>query len=188
VNLQELHNVLHANGVQPQAINWTFSEIDNIVLKKKFQPMLEEIEYFLQHRKSFILYLPNNPLLASRIGATFMKAAIISGYYRVRYTVPINLVGYRMEDWDGGNAYNDLLNADLLIVDKIVPLKKQDGFPQQVFEEFIEDRLMRNKSTILICGENPNIMFIERIKGLLISLGVRIYAESDVFDVKQQSV
>lgn len=184
MNSKILHNLLVSNGVPIQAINWTFSELDNMVLKTKLQPMLDGIDEFLQSRKSLMLHLPTNPVLASRLGVCFLKAAIIGDYYRVKYTIPTNIVGYKIEDWDGGDAYDELLNADLLVIDKIVPLKKQDGFPQQAFDDFIEDRLMRNKSTILICGENPNIMFAERIRMILITLGILYYTEYGAYVVK----
>lgn len=183
---KELYQLLYANGVPMQAIKWVFTEeLDNRFIKKALTPMLEEIDEFLNIRKSFIIYLPNDPLLASRIGATFMKAAFIAGYYKVGYTVPGNLVGYKLESWDNGEAYYDYLNSDLLVLDKILKHRKTDSWPAEVFEEFVEDRLMKQRSTIFICGDNPNEIFSDRIRSLLVSLKINILREGDYQRVQQ---
>lgn len=131
--------------------------------------MLDDIDTFLNNRNSFILYFESDALLASRVAVTFMKAALIAGFYRTFYTVPQTLVGYKLESWDNGEAYNDLLNADFLVLDKILPVKRAEKFPYEVFEEFLEDRLLKNKSTIYVCWDNPNIIFPPRIKALFAS-------------------
>lgn len=181
---KELYQLLYANGVPMQAIKWVFSEeLDNEFLKEKFMPYLEDIDQFLQLRKSFMLYLPNNPLLASRIGATFMKAAFIAGYYKTGYTVPGNLVGYKVEAWDNGETYYEYLNLDLLVLDKVLQHRKSDSWPKEVFEEFVEDRLMKQRSTILLCGDNPKEIFSSRLLSLISSLNVRVIMEDKIHRV-----
>jgi hypothetical protein len=181
---KELYQLLYANGVPMQAIKWVFSEeLDNEFLKNKFMPYLEDIDKFLNLRKSFMLYLPNNPLLASRIGATFMKAAFIAGYYKTGYTVPGNLVGYKVEAWDNGEAYYEYLNLDLLVLDKVLQHRKSDSWPKEVFEEFVEDRLMKQRSTIMLCGDNPKEIFSDRLLSLIRSLDIRVIMEDKIHRV-----
>jgi hypothetical protein len=183
---KELYDLLYANGVPMQAIKWTFTEeLDSSFLRNKLTPMLEDIETFLNNRKSFMLYFSSNPLLASRIAVTFMKAAFIAGYYKTKYTVPGNLVGYKLESWDNGDAYYELLTADLLVIDKVLLHRKVDSWPREVFEEFIEDRLMKRRSTLLVCGDNPNEVFNDRLRSLFDSMEIKIVSEEGISRVKQ---
>jgi hypothetical protein len=176
---KELYNLLYANGVPKQIVDWTFTEeLDNPFLKDKLTPMLEEIDKFLNNRTSFLIYFPNNPLLAARIATTYMKAAFLAGFYKVKYATPGVIVGYKKESWDNGEAYNELLAADLLVIDKVLEHQKEKSWPREVFEEFVEDRLMRRRSTLFVCGDNPNEVFSDRLKLLFDSTPVKILAEN----------
>jgi len=187
VTKKELYHLLYSNGVPVQVYTWSFTQDldDSCFLKRKFTPMLEEIDAFLNGRTSWILHFEHNPLLASRIAATFLKVAFIGGFFRSKYTTPTNIVGYKMESWDNGEAYDDLLNADLLIIDKILPIKQKSDFPQAVFDEFIEDRLLKKKSTFFVCGERPYEVFSPRIMSIFSDLGIKIVSESGVSNVTQ---
>ena len=182
---KELYNLLYANGVPMQAIKWTFTEeLDNQYWKHKLTPMLEDIDTFLNNRTSFLIYFANNPLLASRIATTYMKVSFLAGYYKVKYATPGVIVGFKKESWDNGEAYHELLTADLLVIDKVLEHRKADGWPREVFEEFVEDRLMKERSTLFVCGDNPNEVLSDRLRVLFDSLDIKILTEDGISRVK----
>jgi hypothetical protein len=187
INLQqkELYQYLHALGVPINVYKWSFGEIEDSKIAKRLSPFLEDIESFLNSKKSIILYC-DNYLLGSRLAATFLKAAIAEQYTYCRYTLPVNLVGYKIESWDNGDAYDDLLEADLLVIDKISS-PSSDKFPQKVFEEFVEDRLLKDRCTIFVLAENPQFIFSDKILGIMSSLEVVIHSEGGKSFVTQRT-
>jgi len=182
---KELNQLLHAIGVPINVYKWDYSELDkNCFAARKLTPYLEDIDKFLHTRKSIIFFF-SNYLLSSRIAVTFLKAAYIEGYLDCYYTTPMNIVGYKKEQWDMGDAYDELLTADFLVIDKVksFPRTASDTeFPQATFNEFVEDRLLRNRSTIFVANENPRFVFTQKVWDIILALNVEVLSDTGGMD------
>lgn len=179
----DIYNFCKYNGVPDLVYKWSFSDLDGTYLDKKLSKILDDIDSFLESRGSFIIYFSENSLLASRVAATFIKAAFISGYAAIKYINPESLVGYKLESWDNGNAYTDLLEADLLVLDRIEKINS-DKFPKQVFEEFVETRILNGKSTLFVAHDEVHEIFSEKILSLFKQAGIKVLSEHGVANVK----
>ena len=146
---KELYTVCHANGIPPLMYKWSFYEdMEEGWMRKKMLPIFEDIDSFIRGRNVWYFFLKDS-VLASRIGATFFKAAILSDWSNVRYTTIENLAGYQLEGWyENGDVYTNILHADLVVVDKIT--HKMEDLQRKVWGRFVEDRLTLNKSTIFV--------------------------------------
>jgi hypothetical protein len=184
---KELYHLLHANGVPINVYKWDWSELPKGSLaERKFTPMLEDIDTFLKAKKSLILNF-SNYLFSARIAATFLKAAYIEGYLDSYYTTPVNIVGYKKEQWDMGDAYDELLKSDFLVIDKVKSFPKtasDTAFPQATFDEFVQERLLRDRSTIFVATETPQFCFSEIVWGIMKELEVRIFQDGGVASAK----
>jgi hypothetical protein len=146
---KELWNICHANGISPLIYKWSFfQEQPDGWIKKKLSPIYEDIDSFIKGRNVWYIYLEDS-VLASRIGAAFFKAAVLSGWSKVRYTTIENIAGYQMERWyENGDVYTNILNADLVIIDKVK--HKMEDFQRKVWDKFVEERLLLDKTTIFV--------------------------------------
>jgi hypothetical protein len=106
---KELWNICHANGISPLIYKWSFfQEQPDGWIKKKLSPIYEDIDSFIKGRNVWYIYLEDS-VLASRIGAAFFKAAVLSGWSKVRYTTIENIAGYQMERWyENGDVYTNI--------------------------------------------------------------------------------
>jgi hypothetical protein len=152
---QEVMHLMHANGVPPLVYKWNYSELEAFpILYEKVTPILEDIDSFIRGHQCLYFYFDKNPVLASQVAATFLKRAYTSGYLLSRYTRPDIIADYKAESWDNGDAYNELLKADFLVIDKVGT--RLDDFKDKTFEEFVEDRLFAERSTIFV-GVKSNV-------------------------------
>jgi len=146
---KELYHICLANGIPPLLYNWSFSQdLEDGWIKKKLTSVFDDIEGFLRGRNVLYIHLEDS-VLASKIGATFFKASVLSGFMKVRYTTIENIAGYQIENWyDEGDVYTDILNSDLVVIDKVK--HKMEDFQRKVWDIFVEERLLLNKSTIFV--------------------------------------
>jgi hypothetical protein len=178
---KELYKICHANGVPPLLYKWSFTEeFEDGCLKKKLTPVFGNIESFIRGRNVWYIYMQDSAI-GSRLGATFFKAAIISGFMGSRYTTIENIAGYRREDWyEDGDVYSNILNSDFLIVDKVS--HKMEEWQRKIWNTFVEDRFLKQKSTIFVGLQNPYKVgvFNERAIDLLNTLEAKVITEEGI--------
>jgi hypothetical protein len=146
---KELYNICYANGIPPLLYNWSFSEnLEGCWLKSKLTPVFDDIDSFIYNRNIAYIHMEDS-VLASRVGAAFFKAAILSSFMKVRYTTIENLAGYQIEGWyEKGDVYSNILTSDLVVIDRVK--NKMEDLQRKVWDKFVEDRLMLNLSTIFV--------------------------------------
>jgi len=178
---KELWHICHANGIPPLLYKWSFSQdLEEGWLKKKLTPIFEDVDSFIRGRNVWYIYMEDS-VLGSRVGATFFKVAILSNWSKVRYTTIESIAGYRIENWyEDGDVYSNILTADLVIVDKIK--HKMEDFQRKVWDEFVADRLMLNKSTVFVglVAHNRQGVFNERAVDILKDLDAKVITENGV--------
>jgi hypothetical protein len=146
---KEIASICIANGIPPLLYKWSFSEEASESLKKKLSPIvIDDIDSFIRGRNVWYINMGDS-VLSSRLGVTFFKAAIYSGFTRSRYATIENIAGSQIENWyDSGDVYTSLLNADFLVIDKV--RHNMEEFQRKVWNKFVEDRLMLQRSTIFV--------------------------------------
>jgi len=184
---KELKTICHANGIPPLIYNWKWADLSNEAVRKKVQPILEDMETWIRGRNVLYIYFESDSVLASRIGATFFKKAIIDGFMGSRYTTLEWIAGYRREDWyEEGDVYTNLVNADFLVVDKVK--HKMEDWQRKIWEGFTEERLSVNKSTIFVglVPHNKDGVFDDRAVHILKDVGAKVLTEDGrICNVKQ---
>ena len=181
---KELYHICHANGIPPLLYKWSFyEECHEGVLRKIFIPVFENIDKFIQERSVWYIYL-DDTVLASRIGVTFFKAAILENYRNTRYTTIDNIALFQREHWyDNGDVYTNLLHADFLLIDKVK--HKMEDFQKKIWDKFIEDRFLLNKSTVIVGLVNYNKpgLFNERAIDLFKTIDAKIVNDSGFIEI-----
>lgn len=178
---KELWHICHVNGIPPLLYKWSFTQdLEDCWLKRKLTPVFDDVDGFIRGRNVWYIYIEDS-LLGSRIGSTFFKAATLSNWSRIRYTTIENIAGYQIENWyEDGDVYTNILTSDLVIVDKIK--HKMEEFQRKVWDRFVEERLLLNKSTIFIglVPHNKQGVFNERAADILKDLDARVLTENGV--------
>jgi hypothetical protein len=184
---KELKTICRANGIPPLIYNWKWADLEGNPLHKKITPVLEDLEGWIRGRNILYIYFQKDSVLASRVGATFFKKAIVDGFMGSRYTTPEWIAGYRREDWyEEGDVYSTLVNADFLIVDKVK--HKMEDWQRKIWDTFVEERLAANKSTIFVglVPHNRDGVFDDRAVAILKSLNAKVLTEDGkIGNVKQ---
>ena len=169
---RELYKLCQANGIPPLVYDWNFhQEMGNEYLKKKFTPIFDDIDSFIKGRNCFYIYFDTEPLLASRVGVTFLKAAYISGFADSRYTTPKWIVDFEKERWEQGDTFQSLYKSDFLVIDNVT--NKLEPFEQKIFDKFVDMRLMAKRSTIFVGTTDCLNVFSARILYLLGEIGAK---------------
>jgi hypothetical protein len=154
--------------------------LEDCWLKRKLTPVFDDVDSFVRGRNVWYIHMDDS-VLGSRVGVTFFKAAILNDWHNVRYTTIENLAGYQLEGWyENGDVYTNILNSDLVVVDKIK--HKMEDLQRKVWDKFVEDRLLINKSTILVglVAHNRQGVFDNRAVDLLQDVGAKILTENGI--------
>jgi hypothetical protein len=182
---KELWHICLANGIPPLLYKWSFTQdLEDGWLKRKLTPVFDDIDSFIRGRNVWYIYMEDS-VLGSRVGATFFKAATLSNWSKVRYTTIENIAGYQIENWyENGDVYTNILTSDLVIVDKVK--HKMEELQRKVWDKFVEDRLLLNKSTIFVGLVAPNRqgVFSDRAIDLLKDSGAKVLSEHGIAPIK----
>jgi len=178
---KELWHICLSNGIPPLLYKWSFTQdLEDCWLKRKLTPVFDDVDSFVRGRNVWYIHMDDS-VLGSRVGVTFFKAAILNDWHNVRYTTIENLAGYQLEGWyENGDVYTNILNSDLVVVDKIK--HKMEDLQRKVWDKFVEDRLLINKSTILVglVAHNRQGVFDNRAVDLLQDVGAKILTENGI--------
>lgn len=175
---KELHHILRSLGVQPLIYKWEFQTLENPCLEKKLLPIFDNIDSFIKDRNVCYIYFFKHPVLASQIGVTFLKVALLSGWTNCYYSNPVDIAGYLRESWDNGNAYGDLVKADLLVVDKVT--NKLENYQLKILNDFAEERTLQERATIWVGAMENDEVFDIRVLDTLQAVKARVLLEDEL--------
>lgn len=157
---QQLIKLLEANNVPELVYDWNFTEFDGTPGARKFRRRLSSIDdLIIKSRQCLFICIPSDPLMASRLAVTFLKAAFISGFLNCSYATPESISQLRAAGWktvdnyDRGEGYGKLLHADFVVLDKVNA--QLDDFRAKSLNEFIEQRTLLKRSTIMASSQQP---------------------------------
>lgn len=159
-----LRKHLAALGVPPLVYDWSLDALPKCEAKRLLEISINGIDKFIG-TGGVIIITVSNGILASRLGVTILKAALLTGYLNVGYVTPSIIKDLDAESWSGGISYDEYLHCDLLVIDNIHP----DVHPTKfvAYLEFLENRLRFQKATVITSSKSPAIIFNSRITDII---------------------
>jgi|GEM_PF-3835750 len=136
---------------------------------------IANIDTMLREGKSIFFNLRDG-VEGSKLAAVVLRAAIEEGYLKARYITPENIADSKAESWDSGDKWQEYLDCDLLVIDRIV-FTNLDNFKLKSLYDLIEKRLLNQKSTLMVSEEDVKSNVPDRVKNLFNHAEVKLVRE-----------
>jgi archaellum biogenesis ATPase FlaH len=160
------HN-LDALEVPPLFYDWSVDQMKSSKAKETTTKMASGIDKAIKNG-GIIIITVDDALLASRLGVTLLKAALLKDYIKVCYLTPERIKGLKIDSFTGGDLYKEYVQSDLCVIDGVTPNVGSSRF--QTYLEFLEERMLYKKCTVIVSTENTSQIFDEKALSYLNSV------------------
>jgi hypothetical protein len=159
-----IKNFLDALEVPPMYYDWSVEKLPSGKTKKSMLQIIENTDQVISLGGLIVINLKDT-LLASRLGVTILKSALLKGFIDVFYLTPEKIMDYKAESWSQGDMYEEAVKSSLVIIDDVSP--NVGGARYIAYLEFFEERLKYKRATVIISNHAIGLITNDRIKVLL---------------------